>query len=335
MKKLNKDELEEINIILERWLIPLKNVKNCENEEIQNTKKLYNSLHDYFKDVDFNPFIKAFSERLGKISSNFTKSEQVSGSVCFFGGIAISLLNYGHIEEIEGLFTFALCYMIVDNFLDNNTVKDYEKEDFIKNISSFILEGKNINNNQVLSIASKRYLELIERVPKCKEYIIKLFESEIKGVKIQKNKDFERNIYLEIAKEKGGLTSACIGIIIGLNNEEIIKLGENIQFVDDLLDIQDDIKLNIFTLARFDLENKNLDEYLYETIKSINNLNSVYNVFKIILLFGIILAIHDNPNHISKELDDIIQKYNLFDKETTKYNLIDWFNEKLFEYIKN
>jgi hypothetical protein len=325
----NQDELEEIEQIFKKWLIPI---------ETKNRKIIYNLnlLHKYFKDADFTSLIKAFTERLKDISCQFTKSEQVSGSICFFGGVFTSLLNYGYIEEIEGLFTFALCYMLVDHFLDDNTISNFEKDKCIKDIYSFITEDKVVSDNKLINAASKRYLELIQRVPRCKEYIIKLFKSEIKGVKIQKNKNLKREDYLNIAEEKGGFTSACIASIIGLDPEgENHKFGSLIQSpCDDLLDVKDDTESDIYTLIRYDIDHGILDRYLYENIKKINELSSTYNFFKIILLTGIILGIHDNPGCISKEFDEIVQKYNPFDKETSKDTLIEWFHEKLYKYIE-
>lgn len=327
--KLNEKEIDEIEKVFHKWLIPTNNKKT---EIVTNL----NLLYDYFKDADFTPLIKAFTERLKDIPCEFSKSEQVSGSVCFFGGVFTSLLNYGYIEEIEGLFTFALCYMLVDHFLDDNTISIQEKQKSMKDIYLFISEGKIVNDNKLINAASKRYSELIERVPRCKEYIIKLFNSELKGVMIQQKKNLEREVYLKIAEEKGGFTSACIASIIGLDPiGDNYNLGSLIQSpCDDLLDRKDDENLNIYTLIRYDIDHGNLDRYLYENIKKIDELSSTYNFFKIILLNGLILGIHDNPGCISKELDKIIEKYNPFDKETSKDNLIDWFHEKLYKYIK-
>ena len=84
-------------------------------------------LYSKIKNIDFSGPIKAFTSRLSEIDCEFSKSEEVSGSICFYGGVFTSLMYYGYIENIEGLFTFALCYMLIDHFLDDKNITDEEK----------------------------------------------------------------------------------------------------------------------------------------------------------------------------------------------------------------
>ena len=204
----------------------------------------------------------------------------------------------------------------------------------MKDIYLFIMNGEK-TSNRLLNAGADRYLKLIQENPKCKEYFIKLFKSELRGVEIQKNKNLDREVYLQIAEEKGGLTASVIGSIIGLKDDkESMKLGALIQLVDDLLDIGDDSALNIYTLARYDLDKGNLDNYVIYTIKKINELSKVYNFFRPILLLGLILGVNDNPGCVSEDLNKILQKYNLFTKETSKDFLNNWFHYKLYEYIE-
>ena len=311
--------------VLKKWLF-LKNESNL----------TLDTLYLQLKHLDFTPIIKAFTDRLETIPCSFSKSEQVSGSICFFGGVFTSLLNYGYIEEIEGLFTFALCYMLIDHFLDDNTISSEEKNKSMKEIHDFISKGKR-SENKLIDAAADRYLKLIDKVPQCQYYIMKLFKSELEGVKIQQNPNLEREVYLKIAEEKGGLTAAVIGSIIGLDSEEekssSIILGGLIQEVDDHLDIYDDTYLGIYTLARYDIDHGGLDKYINDSIKKINKLSSVYNFFKPILLMGIILGVHDNPGCVSEELNNLLQKYNPFSKNTSKDTLTEWFHDKLYLYI--
>jgi len=321
-KLVNSNDLDKIEKICETWLFK-KNENNATLDE----------FYEKVKNIDFSGPIKAFTSRLSEIDCEFSKSEQVSGSICFYGGVFTSLLNYGYIENIEGLFTFALCYMLIDHFLDDKNISDEEKNESMRDIYLFIMNGEK-TDNKLLNAGSDRYLKLIQENPKTKEYFIKLFKSELRGVNIQKNKNLDREIYLEIAEEKGGLTAAVIGSIIGLEDiEESMKLGALIQLTDDYLDIGDDTALEIYTLARYDLDNGNLDEYVIYTIKKIGELSNVYNFFKPILLLGIILGVNDTGN-ISEELNSILQKYNLFNENTSKDFLTEWFHYRLYEYIE-
>ena len=324
---LSSDEMQEIEKICEKWMFR-KDIKTPDLE----------TLYNLLKNIDFTPLVKAFTKRLETIPCKFSPSEEVSGSVCFFGGVATSLLNYGYIQEIEGLFTFALCYMLIDHFLDDNTIDAKEKEKSMKDIYNFIYTGERNSNNKLINAAADRYSALIDRVPECKPYILRLFEAELKGVTIQRRQNLSRDIYLQIAEEKGGLTAVCIGSIIGLSDEENRKesmlLGTLIQFIDDILDIKDDVSLDIYTLVRYDLDRGLLDRYVYDAVVKINNLSPIYNLFKVILLTGTVLGIHDNPGCISEDLNKIIEKYDTFNKETSKDSLNNWFHDKLYSYIE-
>ena len=321
---LTKEELLEIEKIFQTWLFKFSDLDN----------KIYN-FYETLKNLDFSAPINSFTKRLASIPYTFSKSEEVSGSICYFGSIFTSLLNTGKIEQIEGLFTFALCYMLVDHFLDDNQIHKEEKKETIKELSDFLFLGKDSKNPLILA-ASERYHKLVTETPRCKKDILKLFESEIKGSIISSNQNLSREDYSNIVKEKGGGTSQAIASIIGLEDLEKennihFQVGVCIQLVDDLLDIWDDTKLDIYTLARYDFSENNLDRYLYETVLKINELNSIYNFFKVILLSGCILASH--KIEIPKELKEIFQKYDFFSKDTDKDTLNDWFQQKLYEYI--
>lgn len=322
---LSKHQLDEIDGICSKWLITNSNLDS----------KL-ESIYQALIQIDFSSAINAFTKRLEKVPYQFTKYEMVSGSICFFGGVFTSLLNTGKIEEIEGLFTFALCYMLIDHFLDDIKNSDSDKTKIMKEVSDFIIYNRDVDN-KLINAARDRYLNLIEQNPKVRDYLIRLLKSELKGATISNNKNLSRKEYKDIAKEKGGRTSAAIAQIIGIDNDENSPhyiCGSLIQYVDDLLDIKDDSELNIYTLARYDLEHGNLDQYVYETVLDIDDLDPIYNFFKVILMGGLILGIHDNPNGVSTNLSKIFEKYDPFSKENSKDTLNEWFHDKLYGYIE-
>ena len=124
---LNVSQLKEISEIYEKW--GLKRGIYLENSSV-------------FEKIDFSPLIDAFTTRLKTISCKFSHSEEVSGAICYFGGITTSLLHFGYVEEIEGLFTFALCYMLIDHYLDDNNISEDEKKKSMKDIYNFIYKGE-------------------------------------------------------------------------------------------------------------------------------------------------------------------------------------------------
>ena len=330
-------KLKQIDEICNKWLFKKSDFLKLD------------SFYNHLKHTDFTSLISAFRKRLDEVPYKFTKSETVSGSICFYGAVFTSLLNTGKIEQIEGLFTFALCYMLIDHFLDDVNNTDLEKKKNMKEVYEFLLldngskddskdNNSNISNNILINSAKERYLKLIE-ISGVKQALISLFKSEIKGAKISNDKNLNREEYKQIAKEKGGKTSLAIATIIGINIDGKVQnsphyiCGSLIQYVDDILDIKDDENLGIYTLARYDIEHTDLDQYVYDVILEIENLGSIYNFFKPILLMGIILGIHDNPNSVSKELLNALVKYDSFG-EYTKDSLNNWFHNKLYEYIE-
>lgn len=321
---LQVNQYDEIENICQRWLF--------RKHEIN-----FDSIYLFCKEINFASPINCFTSRLEKIPYSFTKSETVSGSICFYGGVFTSLLNTGKVEEIEGLFTFALCYMLIDHFLDDIDNSDEEKAKVMKDVYNFLAFSIEEPTNKLIQAAKDRYNELILRNSKIRESLISLFKSEIQGAAISKNRNLSREEYKKIAKEKGGKTSSAIAQIIGISHTEDSPhyiCGSLIQYVDDMLDIKDDEELNIYTLARYDYDHGNLDNYIYETMVEINDMGPIYNFFKVILLTGIILSIHDIPHSVSPSLLAILSKYDPFDSSISKSSLNEWFHSKLYQYIE-
>ena len=331
-KILSEEELNQLESICKRWLIPIKKTDQSKDETFL---KIIDNLYDnYLKELDFGPAIRAYLQRIKQIPINFTQSEEISGSIVMFGCIFMSLQNFGYIKELDGAFLFGLSYMLIDHMLDDISVSKKDKLRNVIEIYKFMKgEEVDIQHNQILSVTSQKYKQLIQRVPVCKDYFKKLFESEIKGFIIQENPNLSRETYHKIAIEKGGLTGSAMGSILGLEEQYNYDLAAVLQLVDDLDDISIDIHENIYTLARYDWDNKNLDEYIYETMKRIDQLPSVYNFFKVVLMLLVMLGIHDHLEGISERLYNRISLYIPYDQETNKEKLTQWFTEKVYDYI--
>lgn len=320
--KMNK--IEFVKGCINKWCIP-KDVKDRGNMGLD---KLYESLET----LDFSPLIKAFRNRLNDINYNFSKSEQVSGAVCFFGGIFTSVSYYGNVKNIEELFTFALCYMLVDHYLDNSNICFKEKKDSITQFLNFLDGNKQNSENIILEAGKDRYVSMIEKIPHVENSIKELFHSEIESFKIECGGDFKREDYFKCACDKGGKTALTIAKIIEMENRndlyEAYELGAAIQFVDDLIDLEDDKKENIHTWAIYELEKGSYLDYIYICCKIVSNIDKKYNFFKIILFHGLVLGMND-----LKIIGDFqIENYNIFEG-ITKYYLIDWFHKKLYDYV--
>ena len=252
------ERLKNVKKICETWMFK-KDVFRGEDKGKEEGG--LNFFYEKIKNIDFSAPINAFTNRLDNFKHiyKFSKSEQVSGSICFFGGVFTSLLHHGYIKNIEHLFTFAFCYMLIDHFLDDDSISSTSKERSMKKIfsilsnSSFSLGNtentKDEDGDLVISEEIiKRYRDMVEDT-ECIGEIKELFRAELEGSKICKNKNWERDIYFNNACEKGGYTALVIGRIIGIKKEDTegsegaLRLGSLIQLVDDFLDISDDISL--------------------------------------------------------------------------------------------
>ena len=330
---LSNSELDEISKICQNWLVPNINEDFPDKTLMENLEDLYGVLVQ----IDFSPIVKAFSDRLGKIEYNFTEEEELSGSIVFMGGIITSLLHFGYITDLEGLFTFALTYLLIDHFLDDDTISKVEKYKNMLAVYNFIEGGNNEIDNPIIRAAADNYTDLITRNPQCEPHLKALFRSEIKGTVIQKNPHLKRETYHQIALEKGGLTGQAMASIIGLDvndDRSHYDLAACLQLEDDLQDQKCDSEQNIYTLARYDFDHGHLDNYIYETFTRINLLPSVYNFFKVVLLYLTLLGIHDHREAISQKLLDLIEPYIPFDHTTSKETINHFFHHKLFGYVQ-
>jgi len=310
----------DIASILERWMFNKNNPVDT---------YLLEMIQLVFGNFCYDDFVTAFTSRLKEIDYPFTESEKVSGSGCFYGGMITSILHFGYVKNIEGLFTFSLCYMLVDNFLDNKDISEESKTETMRDVFNFIT-GKPYTENPLIKVVKDRYLAMISETPKAQHHIVKLFKSEYQGHRL---KDGTRGKYLEIAEEKGGLTTVVISAVLGLDSEkdlrESMKLGACIQLVDDFMDLKDDISLNIMTVARHDIQNFScLDSYVTYTLQKISDLDQIYNTFRPLLIFGLLLGIKEYPDCVSLELQKVVEPYFIF--TTNKESIITWFYQGMF-----
>ena len=330
---LNYSQVKEIDKIFENWCFPKEKIKNTGLTFWDLLNEVYEK---YLKVLNFHPILKEFIERLDEIDWEFMDSEKLSGAVVFFGGVLMSLTHYGCVKDIDGLFMFALGYMLIDNFIDDDNISKESKYKNMKQVSEF-LNGDMSSENKLVKAASNRYLSLIKRNPKSQKEFLKLFQIEIKSAIIQSNSNLNRDIYKEIALEKGGLTGTTLASILDLDVSRKgihYEIASILQLVDDLLDINYDKENNIYTYARYDYEKGNLDTYIFNLITQINKLPNKYNFFKLVLIYMTILGIHDHKDGFSRMFLEMFEEYNIFDVDMNKDKLIELFHEKLFDYIQ-
>ena len=310
-----------------------------------NINNLLLKIYTFSLGIDFSPVICQFNNRIKEINYNFLPGSTSSGAICFFGSIIMSLLQVGRINNIEELFTFSSCYILTDHYLDDDTISMNDKIDTIKKITKFIGDNKpqtvkpqtvksQTIDSPIIQAVADKYIKMITNIPNSNHYLKELFRAEVKTMHLQTQNNLSRDEYLYICEWKGGLTCNAIQSLIGLEitDTEYI-LGACIQLVDDMLDINDDIKLKINSIATYDYrKDGKLDKLLIYTVNRIDNMNRKYNFFKPILLLGLILAVHTNRDKYSSEMLNIIEPYVHYDHETTKDELFGWFQHKIETY---
>ncbi len=158
-------------------------------EDLQdNTVK---TLFNLFKNLDYTVIKEKlktdFTVKLENVDYTFTESEKLSGAVCYYGSLLTSILHFGYVKNKESLFTFSLCYMLIDHYLDNDTICEEEKKKTMKEVKSYIENPfsynslcKNNMKTNLINAVNSRYLELIKD-KQTEKYIIELFAAEFKS----------------------------------------------------------------------------------------------------------------------------------------------------------
>ena len=312
---------------IQKW-IPCKLVKI-------DVKNISLKIYTFLLGIDFSSTVNGFHNRIDDIKYNFVNGATESGALCFYGSIIMSLLQLGYINNIESLFTFSSCYILIDHYLDDNTITMIEKTKTILQINEFINNinsNNNINNNfdnPILQAIADKYIEMV--TPNTEIHLKNLFHSEVKTMYLQTQDNLDRDTYLNISEWKGGLSCNAIQSLLELEiTDAEYTLGACIQLTDDILDVEDDMRLGINTIATHDYRTYgNLDKIILYTINRIDNMSQKYNFFKPILFLELIFAIHTNRDKVSPEMINIIEPFIYFNPSTTKEELVKWINSKL------
>jgi len=228
----------------------------------------------------------------------------MGGLCCFYAGFLILLLSH-EIKDInqslDSLFAFTSLYMLIDHYLDNETINHDEKKLLISIIYQIFENPDKINlyiqsspNPHGIIVAILKNIQtILNGQTNSIYYLKKLFDLEVHSTYIQRNPNNSRETYLKLSEEKGGATVQAIEAILNLPvSKEGYELGACIQLVDDIYDTHLDLKQNITTIATYDYQkNGNLDSLLLEVIQRIDGLSGKFNLFKIGLLLMLMACV--------------------------------------------
>jgi hypothetical protein len=311
---------------ISRW-IPSKS-------DLKGVDDFLSGLYNFIDNANITPVFDTFNKKINKINYDFVPGSKESGAICFFGSVIMSLLQVGHIRNMESLFTFASCYILIDHYIDNDEISMIDKLQTIQQIQTFITDNKNdtgIGDNEILNVISSKYIDMVNNVPNASPYLVRLFNIEITTMLLQKRSDLSWEKYIEISESKGGLTTQAIQALLDLpvTNSEYI-LGSGIQCSDDLMDITDDIgeKINTFVTHDYTV-NGNIDSSVLHTINTIDKIDNKYSIFKILLMLEVTLAVTIHKDKISEKLWDVMKDYIYFNPNVSKDKIMKWLHNKI------
>lgn len=196
--------------------------------------------------------------------------EAIASMFVTFGTAVLLKDCYGDKNfDINNNLDYTLMYGIVDHYIDNRYISKEEKKSRMDMIKKIIYQGyKPENMTKPIEILYNIYVKHKHRKNVVK-YIKLSFEGEYKSYKMQ-YKSHNEETYKKICGEKGSTMYFLHKAINGLDiNEEIdYKIGYIGQMVDDISDIDDDIKKGINTTATYVLEKEGKLDRLFEELLS-------------------------------------------------------------------
>lgn len=346
MSGLTAREYIELQHMIQQWTVPIR-MKDISyiNREFRRKNRIW----EYFLSQYTSRLLPHISD-LG-IDTGQEHSEELlmSGLFCFVGQCLQYYSQFGlnnnlHdspecvIEYIMDIaIDFVLLYLHVDHYLDDIKVDITNKIATIDQMLILIYDPDKIStlslsgmNNLVSS-----YKRLLNINPNAKSALIDLFKTEASSIMFQRNSNASREEYLKMAEIKGGKT--CIAIQ-ALFNADIkngaYELGACVQLLDDMLDVYNDQRQNIHTIATYDLKHNNsLDRLCLYTARKIYSLNSIYTIFKV-LMYEILTYIVTRHTCFSKRLKRRLLPYthiHHFDETTLRTLITEWMMDSFKE----
>jgi len=182
-----------------------------------------------------------------------------------------------------------------------------------------VLQGKTVTNSLIPTTALESFYSLTRGDQRIIEAIRLVLVQEVKSLKIQKQEGISRTQLWKICLDKGGATGVLIAQIIHRQESEpdieiASQIGQAVQIVDDLLDINEDQEDQIMTVPRWDLNHdRKLDYHLNEVIVELSKIPNRFNVIKVMLLIMTLHAVSKYRQHFSRLLVRRIDPYIYFD----------------------
>jgi len=312
--------MDEACDLVRKWLPPITDSDKITMLNIITGPK--NSIGIFFI-RKYTEMIQPYLKVLGIFEGGIPREDDcLASGIIFFYGCFFYIMhfpNWG--SHIKNIFLYNILYILVDHYIDDINLDPLVKENSVAQMFVLVFDPTAhetmILNDPILKIIAIVYHQLITNCPKTKDLIIKLFQSEIEGLTIQKDPNLPRDKYYNIATKKGGFTMQVLQSIVGDDDPEIAaasyQLGEIMQKIDDSLDVISDRTNGIHTIATWDLKCKNnLDELWIDIVKQIGSISPRFTVFKILYSVFAVYIPDRLPENYSAELKSKTSPLNLF-----------------------
>lgn len=182
------------------------------------------------------------------------------------------------------LFAYSMLYPYTDNYLDDHTIDAKQKMNFSKNfrlrLAGCSVTPQNEHEERIYALVS-----LIEndwnrqQYPEVFSSLLAIQDAQTRSIGLlEKEKQLSEEKLMDICIDKGGTSVLADGYLINgvLSEEEerfMFLFGVWLQFVDDIQDVNDDMKENICTAFTYAAKNGNLSDFtnkslqFFETVK--------------------------------------------------------------------
>lgn len=245
-----------------------------------------------------------------------------SGMIFFYGCLCYIMHFPKWGQYIDCIFYYNLLYILVDHYIDDIKVSLDERMRAIEQMY-LLIDNPTIHKNlelvdPILGTIADIYSKLIFKCPNIKTTIRRLFESQIRGVKVQEETTHDRKKYYDIAMEKGGYTMQVVQDMISYDTSIVdasFHIGTIMQLIDDIADVRSDSSKGINTIATYEMKTKGkLDDLWYDIMERIDKIDEKFVIFKILYT---VFALYLPDRH-----------RDLFDEElwkkTTEINVFDY-----------
>lgn len=317
----------EIRDILDRWLPILSHKRKLE------LNYLIQTILDEIKlniEKGTIEIVERIKEDLGDIVFREVPSSIISCIGMIICISYVSMVWYNDRRHVERAYHASLLYIDLDYTIDR---KD-DSDEYVKFIGEFIYSdlealksGKELQSIPDGHKNIKWYRSLIGRNINILNKVIELFNAEVDSSRIQtKTKSYKKIKRITVQKSKK--TAEFICAILEIDNvemiDEVIRWGYITQLIDDIYDIEDDMKVGILTMPVYELRKRgNIDKVVIEAITTIDSIPSRYNLLKVIFLYILTYVLTKFSKLITIDLMKIIDPYTTIDyRYNTDFNLM-------------